>query len=79
MSPDPSLVLVPLGSVFLVITAPEKPFLPLTINSYLYLTPFGFVGQKWKIFCAQLNLKVMISLRSQMPTTKGKDFELQLI
>lgn len=79
MSPDSSLLPFPLGSVFLIITGREKPSLPLTIHSYLYLRYFSFLGQKWKSFCAQLNLKVTIVLRSEMPATKGKDFELWLI
>lgn len=79
MSPVSSLLPFPLGRVFLVITGPEKSFLPLTINSNLYLTYFSFLGQKWKLFCAQLNLKVTVVLRSQMLNTKGKDFELRLI
>lgn len=71
MSPDSSLLPFPLGSVFLIITGREKPSLPLTIHSYLYLRYFSFLGQKWKSFCAQLNLKVTIVLRSQM-LQKGK-------
>lgn len=43
-----SLLPFPLGNMFLIITGLEKPFLPLTFNSNLYLTYFSFLGQKWK-------------------------------
>lgn len=52
MSSDFSLLpFSTLGSTLPIITGPEKPFLPLTIHSYLYLTYLGFLGQKWKLFC----------------------------